>query len=112
MALKWMGGDTVRRTLAARELQAAGLSAKAAAALTEAQVFSVDSLLGQPWTDEEAGRRFVALSWRLSTAPGATPKIIAEIERVRGQLLEARREAASGHAVMGDPMNSAVGQGA
>lgn len=85
MTLRW-AGDEVRRNLAVKEFQSRGLSHKAAEALLEAGVFTVRDLVASPWTDEEAGARFVGLRWRLSV--GANPaKIVSHIEQRRAQLL-------------------------
>jgi hypothetical protein len=87
MSLRWVGDD-VRRNLGVRELQAAGLSQKAAEALADAGVFTVRELLRAPWSDEEAGARFASLKWRLSVGPHPS-RVVSQIEQRRAQLLEA-----------------------
>lgn len=83
-------GDLVRRDLAEVEFAAAGLSPKAREALVSAGVLSVRELLESPWTDEEAGRRFTALKWRLSVSPHSSAKLLSQVEACRSRLLESR----------------------
>jgi hypothetical protein len=93
MTMRWLGGDQIRHDRGAAELQAAGLSAKAAELLVHTGVFSVRELLETPWSDEDAGRRFVGLQWRLSVSSLGSDKLSAQIETVRAQLLRERRAA-------------------
>jgi hypothetical protein len=45
------------------------------------------ALIAAPWSDEEAGGKFIALSWRLSVDPTGGPKVVREVERLRTDLL-------------------------
>jgi hypothetical protein len=88
MGLEWKGGDAARRSMAAADLRRSGLSAKANDALFDVGVFNLEELLKQPWSDEDAGQKFVALRWRLSVSPTCTPKLLNQIEAVRSRQLE------------------------
>ncbi len=85
MGIEWKGGDAVRRGMAAPDLRRSGLSAKANDALFDIGVFNMQELIKQPWSDEEAGRKFVSLHWRLSVSPSCTPKLLRQIEAVRNK---------------------------
>ena len=93
MSLDWKGGDELRRTLASRELERAGFSLKAITALFDVGVFAIRDLLREAWTDEEAGRRFASLRWRLSVSPTCTPKVLSHIELVRTRLSDGQQAA-------------------
>jgi hypothetical protein len=80
-------GDGLRREVADGELAAAGLSSTAREALMHAGVFSVRALVESPWTDEEAGRRFTALKWRLSVSAYGSAKLLAHVEACRSRFL-------------------------
>lgn len=88
MAIEWKGGDAGRRSMAAADLRRSGLSAKANDALFDVGVFNMRELLTQPWSDEEAGLKFVSLRWRLSVSPSCTTKLLNQIELVRNQQRE------------------------
>ena len=64
-----------------------GLSRRAIASLIRAGVLSPRALATMPWTDAEAGARFTALKWRLSVDPDGGPKVAAEVERIRTDLV-------------------------
>lgn len=81
------GGDQIRRDMAASEFAAAGLSSKAIEALIHAGVLGTKELLSSPWSDEQAGRKFASLQWRLSVSPHASAKLIGQIEACRARLL-------------------------
>ena len=81
------GGDQIRRDMAASEFAAAGLSSKAIEALIHAGVLGSKELLRSAWSDEEAGRKFACLQWRLSVSPYASAKLIGQIEACRARLL-------------------------
>jgi hypothetical protein len=84
------GGDPIRHGVAEGKFAAAGLPPKAREALLKAGVLSVRELVESPWTDEEAGRRFTALKWRLSVSPYSSAKLLAEVEACRARLLQDR----------------------
>jgi hypothetical protein len=87
MGIPWRG-DALRHMLATTELQSTGLSSKGAELLVQAGVFTTKEFLNEPWSDEEAGRRFASLRWRLSVLPTANAKAIEHIGAVRNRLLE------------------------
>lgn len=93
MGIEWEGGDAARRSMAAADLRRSGLSAKANDALFDAGVFNIQELLAQPWSDEEAGRKFVSLRWRLSVSPSCSTKLLNQIEAVRNRHRELSRPA-------------------
>ncbi len=88
MGIEWKGGDAGRRSMATADLRRSGLSAKANEALFEVGVFNIRELLAQPWSDEEAGRKFVSLRWRLSVSRSCNSKLLNQIESVRNQQRE------------------------
>jgi hypothetical protein len=77
----------VRHAETERALKPLGLSKRAVEGLIRAGVSGPQALIGQPWTDEEAGARFSSLGWRLSADPDCGPKVAKEVERVRAALL-------------------------
>ncbi len=92
MAMPWQGSE-LRHMLAVTELQAAGLSIKAADLLVQAGVFTVKDFLEKPWSDEEADSRFASVQWRMSVLPHCTPKLIAQVDAARLRLLGERKAA-------------------
>lgn len=93
MGINWQGGDAVRRIMASADLRQAGLSAKATEALFDVGVFNLETLVTQPWSDEEAGQKFASLRWRLSVSPNCPPKLLSQIEATRAQQLQTRHAA-------------------
>lgn len=87
MGIDWKGGDAVRRILAARDLERAGLSTKAIEVLFDVGVFNTQDLVNQPWSDEDAGQRFASLRWRLSVSPSCNAKLLSQVEAARQRSL-------------------------
>ena len=83
MGIDWRGGDRVRRIMATADLGKTGLSAKAIEALFDVGVFNIHELITQPWSDEDAGQKFVSLRWRLSVSPSCNAKLLGQIEAAR-----------------------------
>jgi hypothetical protein len=80
----------IRRLETERAFRTLGLSKRAARGLVRAGVLGPGALARAPWTDQEAGARFSSLSWRLSVDPECDTKTLAEVARVRAQLMEQR----------------------
>ena len=76
----------VRHLESERTFRALGLSQRAARGLIRAGVLGPTSLRQTPWSDEEAGARYVSLEWRLSVDPACDTKVLAEVARVRAEL--------------------------
>jgi hypothetical protein len=64
-----------------------GLSRRSISSLIRSGVLSPRALIAAPWSDEEAGAKFIALRWRLSVDPTGGPKVVREVERLRSDLL-------------------------
>ena len=74
--------------MASAAFSAAGLSSKAIEALFDVGVLSLDDLVSTPWTDQEAGRKYASLSWRLSVSALSSPRLISQIEAFRARRLQ------------------------